>query len=72
MAEDSPPTLYQWAGERPGLERLINAFYDRVEGDDPERKQRELLLDVGVHPGEFISARLPRRGYGRRAVSRRL
>jgi hemoglobin len=34
MAEDSPPTLYQWAGERAGLERLINSFYDRVEGDE--------------------------------------
>jgi hemoglobin len=29
-----PPTLYQWAGERPGIERMINAFYDRVEGDE--------------------------------------
>jgi hemoglobin len=27
------PTLYQWAGERKGLERFINAFYDRVESD---------------------------------------
>jgi hemoglobin len=27
-------TLYEWAGERPAFERLIDAFYDRVEGDD--------------------------------------
>ena len=33
MAE-STPTLYEWAGQREGLERMINAFYDRVEGDD--------------------------------------
>jgi hemoglobin len=30
----TPPTLYEWAGGRPGLERMLNAFYDRVEGDD--------------------------------------
>jgi len=35
MAEgDSPPTLYEWAGGHDGLERLINAFYDRVERDE--------------------------------------
>jgi truncated hemoglobin YjbI len=28
------PTLYEWAGERPAFERLIDAFYDRVEGDE--------------------------------------
>jgi hemoglobin len=28
------PTLYEWAGGRPALARLIDAFYDRVEGDD--------------------------------------
>ena len=31
---DSPPTLYEWAGGRPGLERMLDAFDDRVEGDD--------------------------------------
>ena len=29
-----PPTLYEWAGGAEAFERLINAFYDRVEGDD--------------------------------------
>ena len=29
-----PPTLYEWAGGRVALERMINAFYDRVEQDD--------------------------------------
>jgi hemoglobin len=29
-----PPTLYEWAGERPAFERLIDAFYDRVEDDE--------------------------------------
>ena len=29
-----PPTLYEWAGERPAIERLIGCFYDRVERDD--------------------------------------
>jgi hemoglobin len=29
-----PPTLYDWAGGRDALRRLINAFYDRVERDE--------------------------------------
>jgi len=32
MAES--PTLYEWAGGRDALDRMINAFYDRVERDD--------------------------------------
>jgi hemoglobin len=28
------PTLYDWAGGRPAIARMINAFYDRVERDD--------------------------------------
>jgi hemoglobin len=28
------PTLYEWAGGHEALQRLINAFYDRVEADD--------------------------------------
>ena len=31
---DDPPTLYEWAGGREAFVRLINAFYDRVEGDE--------------------------------------
>ena len=27
------PTLYEWAGGREAFDRLINAFYDRVEQD---------------------------------------
>jgi len=27
-------TLYEWAGGQEAFERLINAFYDRVEADD--------------------------------------
>jgi hemoglobin len=35
MAESAPPpTLYDWAGGQEAFERLIDAFYDRVEGDD--------------------------------------
>jgi hemoglobin len=34
MPDDQPPSLYDWAGGRPGLLRMINAFYDRVERDD--------------------------------------
>jgi len=30
----NPPTLYEWAGGREAFERLIDAFYDRVEGDE--------------------------------------
>jgi truncated hemoglobin YjbI len=29
-----PPTLYEWAGDRPAIARLIDSFYDRVERDD--------------------------------------
>src|SRR5262245_14039636 len=29
------PALYEWAGGRDAFERLIDAFYDRVEGDEP-------------------------------------
>ncbi len=32
MAE--APTLYEWAGGRTAIERMINCFYDRVEQDD--------------------------------------
>ncbi|EXG81919.1 group II truncated hemoglobin [Cryptosporangium arvum] len=28
------PTLFDWAGGSAAFERLINAFYDRVEGDE--------------------------------------
>jgi hemoglobin len=31
---EDPPTLYAWAGGRNAFERLIDAFYDRVEADD--------------------------------------
>ncbi len=31
---DRTPTLYEWAGGGEAIERLINAFYDRVEEDD--------------------------------------
>ena len=27
------PTLFEWAGGTPAVRRLIDAFYDRVEGD---------------------------------------
>ena len=33
MAGDDP-TLYQWAGGQAAFDRMINAFYDRVETDD--------------------------------------
>jgi hemoglobin len=29
-----PPTLYEWAGGPEAFERLIDAFYDRVERDE--------------------------------------
>jgi len=28
------PTLYEWAGGTTAIRRLMDAFYDRVEGDD--------------------------------------
>lgn len=33
MAEETP-TLYDWAGGREAIRRLIDAFYDRVETDE--------------------------------------
>jgi hemoglobin len=30
----APPTLFEWAGGAEAFERLINAFYDRVEDDE--------------------------------------
>jgi len=32
--EDEPPSLYAWAGGTDAFQRLIDAFYDRVEADD--------------------------------------
>src|SRR4051794_26801684 len=29
-----PPTLYEWAGGREAVQRLLDAFYHRVEGDE--------------------------------------
>jgi hemoglobin len=34
MNDADVPTLYAWAGGTAAFERLINAFYDRVEKDD--------------------------------------
>jgi hemoglobin len=34
MASAATPTLYEWAGGAPAIEALIDAFYDRVEGDE--------------------------------------
>src|SRR3984885_2392861 len=31
---DEVPTLYEWAGGRGAIERMIGCFYDRVEQDD--------------------------------------
>jgi len=30
----APPSLFEWAGGRVAFDRMINAFYDRVEHDD--------------------------------------
>lgn len=32
--KDATPTLFEWAGGHEGIERLIDAFYDRVERDE--------------------------------------
>ena len=34
VGSDTVPTLFEWAGGADAFERLINAFYDRVEGDE--------------------------------------
>jgi hemoglobin len=33
-SRDASPTLYEWAGGHEAFERLIDAFYDRVERDE--------------------------------------
>ena len=33
-AVDRVPSLYEWAGGRDAFDRMINAFYDRVEQDE--------------------------------------
>jgi hemoglobin len=32
--DQGTPSLYEWAGGQPAIERLIDAFYDRVERDE--------------------------------------
>jgi hemoglobin len=39
------PTLYEWAGGAEAFDRMINAFYDRVEQDD----QLSVFFPDGVH-----------------------
>ncbi len=34
VKEDRTPSLYEWAGGGEAIGRMINAFYDRVEGDE--------------------------------------
>ena len=34
LPEKGLPSLYEWAGGRAGMSRLINSFYDRVEQDE--------------------------------------
>jgi hemoglobin len=34
MTVAQPPSLFEWAGGRPAFDRMIDAFYDRVERDD--------------------------------------
>ncbi len=34
VAADDVPTLYEWAGGQLAFDRMIDAFYDRVEADD--------------------------------------
>jgi len=33
-ASAETPTLYEWAGGREAIERLLNRFYDLVEDDE--------------------------------------
>lgn len=44
MTENAPPTLYDWAGGMPALERLTTRFYEHVAQD-------ELLRPVFAHMG---------------------
>ncbi len=59
MAGDDP-TLYEWAGGQAAFDRLINAFYDRVEADEllspffPGGVHREHRRHVAMWWGEVF------------------
>jgi hypothetical protein len=68
-------TLYEWASGQPAFERLINAFYDRVEADEllAFRSAFVAYLEWGTRlalhnsqPGAAVAphAPLPRWGWG--------
>ena len=46
VPEKGKPSLYEWAGGRSAVTRLINAFYDRVQADELLRP----LFPEGVGP----------------------
>ncbi|HEV2776166.1 MAG TPA: hypothetical protein VGV90_11295 [Solirubrobacteraceae bacterium] len=68
-------TLYDWAGGQPAFERLIDAFYDRVEADELLAFRSALVayLEWGTRlalhnsqPGAAVAphAPVPRWGWG--------
>jgi hemoglobin len=44
------PTLHQSAGGDPAFRRLIDAFYDRVEGDDLLRASSPKVWARSIEP----------------------
>jgi hypothetical protein len=52
------PTLYEWAGGREAIERMIGCFYDRVEGDDLLSPLCAVLLERSAYDqdGNYQSA----------------
>jgi truncated hemoglobin YjbI len=72
------PTLFEWAGGRAAFERLIDAFYDRVERDElisplfpggVSREHRDRVIRLAMHnsqPGADVpqQAPVPHWGWG--------
>ena len=65
-SQESPPSLYEWAGGKPAIERLMEAFYKKVREDrllapifaqmSDEHPRHVAHFSFGRLPGMGISA----------------
>ena len=52
MSEPNIPSLFEWAGGMPALERLTARFYERVRSDD---MLREIFAHMDAHHPHFVA-----------------
>jgi hemoglobin len=52
MPDRNPPTLFDWAGGMPALERLTTRFYERVREHDT---LREIFAHMDRHHPHFVA-----------------